>query len=119
MRLILNWILLALAVAIVAYILPGVEVVGWVPALVAAVIIGAMNAFIRPILIILTLPITILTFGLFVLVINSLLALFSAFLVPGFFIDGFWWALAFVVLLSLVNGAFEFFTEKGKKENER
>jgi putative membrane protein len=77
-----------------------------VGALVAAVVLGAVNLFIRPILLILTLPITILTLGLFSLVINALMAMLAAYLVPGLIIVGFWPAFFFALVLSIVNWVF-------------
>ena len=99
---IINWIISTIAVAIAAYILPGVVISGLVPALVTALVIGIVNAFLRPLLIILTLPLTVLSLGLFALVINSGLILLAAAIVPGFSVDGFWWALIFSLVLSLV-----------------
>lgn len=103
MRIIVNWVLSAVAVMIVAYVLPGVAVSGWFVALAVAVVLGLINAVLRPILIILTLPINILTLGLFTLVINALLVLLASKIVPGFSVDGFWRAIAFSLLLTLVN----------------
>ncbi|MBP9686808.1 MAG: phage holin family protein [Candidatus Doudnabacteria bacterium] len=102
----LNWLVAAIAVLITSYILPGVHVAGLVAALVVVVILGLINAFIKPLLILLTLPVNILTMGLFTLVINALLVLLASAIVPGFQVDGFWWALLFSVLLTLVNGFF-------------
>lgn len=101
-RMLLNWIMSTIAVAITAYLLPGVVISGFIPALVAALVIGIINVILRPLLIILTLPLTILTLGLFALVINSGLILLAAAIVPGFWVDGFWWALIFSFVLSLV-----------------
>jgi len=92
-----------LAVFITAYVLPGVTVSGFWAALTAAVIIGILNAFIRPILILLTLPITLITLGLFTLVINAFLIMLTSKIVPGFWVKDFWWALAFSLILFLVN----------------
>jgi putative membrane protein len=92
------------AIFITAYILPGVEVDSVVTAVVAAVVMGVINAFVKPVLVLLTLPITVLTLGLFALVLNALLVLLVSVIVPGFAVDGFWWALAFSIVLALVNG---------------
>lgn len=91
-----------LAVLISAYILPGVHVSSLGTALVLAIILGILNTIVRPILIILTLPITVLSLGLFIFVINALIILLATKLVPGFRVDGFWWALLFSLLLALV-----------------
>lgn len=102
MRIILHWLASALAVFITAYLLPGVEISGFFAALVAAVVIGIFNAVIRPILIVLTLPINIITLGLFTFVINAFLIMFASRLIEGFWVDGFGWALIFSLVLSLV-----------------
>ncbi len=104
MSLILNLLLSALAVMISAYVLPGVTVENFWTAVVVAVALGIVNAVLKPILILLTLPINILTLGLFTLVINALLILLVSNVVPGFHVDGFLWAIIFGLVLSLVNG---------------
>ena len=91
-----------IAVLATSYLLPGVTVTGFWNALVVGVIIGIMNAFVKPILLILTLPINILTLGLFTFVINAFLILFVDRLVPGFKVDGFFTALIFAFALSIV-----------------
>jgi putative membrane protein len=88
MTLILRWILNALALMAVAYLYPGVAVSGFFAALVAALVLGLVNAVIRPILILLTLPINILTLGLFTFVINALLFWFVAEIIKGFTVSG-------------------------------
>lgn len=100
-----HWIVSAIAIAIAAYLLPGVTVTP-VGAIVLAVVLGVINIFIRPVLRLLTLPITILTLGLFSLVLNALLILLAAAIVPGFSVSGFWSALLFGILLALINGVF-------------
>ena len=94
-----------LGVIIAAYLVPGVTVTLW-GAIIAAVVLGALNLFIRPILVILTLPITIITLGLFSLVINALLVLLAALIVPGFSVAGFWTALVFAFVLAIINWVF-------------
>lgn len=106
MNILFNWLLSAVAIMIAAYILPGVHVQGFMVALILAVILGIINAILRPILLILTLPINILTLGLFTFVINAFLVMLAAGLVKGFSVDSFWWALAFSLVVSLVNGFF-------------
>lgn len=102
MKIFLNWLIYAVAIMITAYLLPGVSIEGFVAALILAVVLGAINAFIKPVVVILTLPINILTLGLFTLVINALLILLAAKIVPGFGVDGFWWAMLFAIVLSMV-----------------
>lgn len=88
---------------VAAYLLPGVSLSGFFPALVAAVVIGLINTFIKPVLIILTLPINILTLGLLTLVINALLIMLASALVPGFKVANFGWAILFSIVLFFVN----------------
>ena len=89
-----------------AYLLPGVHVDHYGYALLVAAIISLANIFVRPLLVILTIPITILTMGLFLLVINAMVILLVDYLTPGFDVDGFWWALAFSLILSIFNSLF-------------
>ncbi|MBW2038035.1 MAG: phage holin family protein [Deltaproteobacteria bacterium] len=92
------------AILIIAYLLPRVvRVDSWIAALVAAFILGIVNAVIRPILVFLTLPLTVLTLGLFLLVINGLMLWLVAALVPGFHVNGFWGAVFGSILISIVS----------------
>lgn len=102
MNSIIHWLVGALAIIIAAYLIPGVDVT-LVGALVAAVVIGLINIVIKPLIMLLTLPINVLTLGLFSLVINALLVMLAAAIVPGFAVDGFLSALLFSIVLSLVN----------------
>ncbi len=104
MNFLLSWLISTLAIIITAYLLPSVHVDNVFAALVAALVIGVFNAILRPILIILTLPLTIFTLGLFALVINAALILLADMVVPGFGVDTFWWALLFSVILSVITG---------------
>lgn len=103
MNILINWLISTLAIIITAYILPGVHISGFGTALITALAFGILNAFIKPILILLTLPVNILTLGLFTFVINALIILLVSNLVSGFKVDGFWWALLFSIILSIVN----------------
>jgi len=103
MQILILWLLSALAIMVTAYLLPGVRIDGFFPALVAAVVIGLINAFVKPVLILLTLPINILTLGLFTLVINAALVMLASALVPGFSVSSFLWALLFSIVLFFVN----------------
>jgi putative membrane protein len=102
MRFFVRLIVTALAVYIVANILPGVEVKGGWTAFVVAAVLSLLNAFIKPLLIILTIPITVFTLGLFLLVINALMILLVDSLVDGFAVNGFWTALLFSIVLTIV-----------------
>ncbi len=103
MGILLNWLASALVIIIAAYLLPGVHVASFWTALVVALVLGILNVLLKPLLILLTLPITLITFGLFTLVINALLVLLASNLVPGFTVDGFWWAVLFSILISFIN----------------
>jgi len=104
MSLLINLLLSTIAVMATAYVLPGVNVDSFWTALVVAIALGIVNAILKPILIILTLPITILTLGLFTLVINALLVLLVTAFVPGFQVNGLLWAIIFGLVLSIVSG---------------
>lgn len=113
MNLIIRFLLSGLAVLLTAYLLPGVNVENYGYALLVAIVLSIVNVIVKPILVFLTIPITIVTLGLFLLVINALLILLVDYLIPtGFEVDGFWWALAFSVILSLFNSIFSEFTDK-------
>ncbi|MEL4456117.1 phage holin family protein [Lutimonas vermicola] len=94
-------LLTALAVLLIAYLLPGVEVDNYVTAIWVAFIVGILFSILKPILVILTLPVTILTLGLFLFVINAALILLANNWIDGFSVSGFWTALLFSILLSL------------------
>lgn len=102
MNVILKLLLNALAVFILAYLLNGVEVNGYLGAIFVAVVLAILNLFVKPILIIFTLPVTILTLGLFLLVINALIILLADKLVEGFSVSSFWTAILFSILLSIL-----------------
>ena len=102
MRFIFSLVTSAISVVITAYLLPGVHVKDLFTSLMVAIVLAFLNGIIRPILIILTIPVTILTLGLFLLVINALMILLAGNIIPGFVVEGFWWALLFSVILSLV-----------------
>ncbi|AEM70957.1 membrane protein of unknown function [Allomuricauda ruestringensis DSM 13258] len=102
MKLILRLLLNALAVVILSYVLPGVGVDSMMTAIIVAVVLSLLNFLVKPILIILTLPITILTLGLFLLVINAIIILLAANLIDGFHVTSFWWAILFSLLLAFL-----------------
>jgi putative membrane protein len=103
MRMLLNWVLSALAVWIVSRVVPGIYVSGPVAALIAALVIGFINATVGVVLKILTFPLTLVTLGLFWLIINALMLKFASALVPGFQVRGFFAAFVGAIVLSLVN----------------
>lgn len=101
MQILIQWVLFSVAILVSAYLVPGVETTVQA-AFVLAIVLGLINAFIRPIISLLTLPLTILTLGLFSFVVNALLVMLADSIVPGFSISGFWIALVFSVVLALV-----------------
>lgn len=103
MRLLLHWLLSAIALLVVAHVVPGFIISGFVVALIASVVIGFINGTLGWLIKIITLPFTIITFGLFLLVVNALMLLLAAALLPGFRIEGFWPALWGGLVLSLLN----------------
>lgn len=107
----LNWIVTALAIGIAAYLIPGIEV-SLVGALVLAVVLGIINVFLKPIINLLTLPLNILTLGLFSLVVNALLIMLAGQIVPGFTVDGFWTAFLFGIVVALVSALFGAMTKR-------
>jgi putative membrane protein len=112
MSLVINWVISGLAVVISAYLLPGVKLAGgFKAALLTALVLGLINAFIKPVLSLLTLPLTILTLGLFSLVLNALLIMLVTKIVPGFQVQGFLWAVAFSIVLTLVNWVMSIFKQ--------
>ena len=100
---ILRWLINALALYLTALVLPGFELRGVGPTLIAAAVLGIVNAIIRPLLVLLTLPINILSLGLFTFVINALLLLLTSRLVPGFAIRGFGTAVLGAIVLSIIS----------------
>jgi putative membrane protein len=105
MKLILRWIINALALLALPYVVSGIELKSFYIALIVAVVLGLLNAVVRPVLILLTLPVTLLTLGLFILVINALLFWFVGSFVEGFHVSGFWAAFFGAVLYSLITWA--------------
>lgn len=103
MRTIFNLLVNSLAIFVVSYILPGVKVENFWIAVIVAVVLGVINVILKPILLILTLPINILTLGLFTFVINGCLILLTSRIVPGFMVTSFWWAVLFSILISIVS----------------
>lgn len=107
MGIIIKILLSGAAALLAAYILPGVQIDGFVSALILAIVLALLNLIVRPILVILTIPVTVLTLGLFLLVINALIILMAEYLIPGFQVDGFLWALIFSLVLSLIEAVLD------------
>ncbi len=106
--LLLKWIVLTLIVVFAAWVIPGIEVDGYLSALIVAAVIALINVSLRPALNLITLPINILTLGLFTLVINALLLMFVSYLVPGFEVEGFWAAFWGALLMSILSVGISF-----------
>ena len=103
MNFVIKWLVATLAIIITAYLLPGVMIDSLWAAFIAALVLGIINVILKPILVILTLPINFLTLGLFTFVINALLVMLASWLVPGFGVDGFLWALWFSIVIAILN----------------
>lgn len=115
MNLIFKIIISSLAVFLSAYLLPGVEVDTYITAIWVAIVLALLNGFLKPLLIVLTIPVTVVTLGLFLLVINAAIILLADNFVDGFFVDGFWWALIFSLVLSIITSVME---SLGKNESK-
>ena len=118
MKFLAQLIVSALAVIIASMILPGVHVDNALTAIIVAAVLAFLNAIVKPVLVILTIPITIFTMGFFLLVINALIILLAAKIVDGFHVNGFWIALLFSLLLTLVTGVFESLANRNGKNME-
>ncbi len=114
MRLTLIWCCNALALIAVAYLLPGVRVDGFESALIAALVLSLINTLIRPVLLLLTLPVTVLSLGLFILVINGLLFWLAGSVLRGFEVGGFWTALMGALLYSIISSVLSLLVPKNQ-----
>lgn len=112
-RLFFTWI----AIIVASYILPGIHISDFISALIAAAVLALLNTFVKPLLVILTIPITILTLGLFLLVINALIVMMGARIVDGFTVDSFWWALGFSLVVSVIVSLLETMDKAFRKKN--
>lgn len=116
MKWIASLFITAFAVLIAAYILPGVTIANYTTAIIVALVLALLNTILKPILIILTIPITILTLGLFLIVINALIILLADDLISGFKVDSFWWAILYSFILSIINAIFGQLAFKSEKQ---
>jgi putative membrane protein len=116
--LLVRWLINALALLALPYLLPGIHVDGFGAAVLAAFVLGLINALVKPVLFLLTLPATLLTLGLFILVLNGLLFWFATAFVSGLRVDGFWWAVLGAFLYSLIcwAGSAVVFGQRGRIE---
>lgn len=104
MKLLIKWIVLTASILFVSYLLDGIKVDNFLTALLAAAALGILNAILRPLLIILTLPINVLTFGIFTFIINAGLLMLVSELIAGFHVSGFWTAIIGSILISITSG---------------
>ncbi len=100
---IIRLLLTALAIILTSYLLPGVHIENFLSAVILSLLLALLNITIKPLLVIITIPVTFLTLGLFLLVINALMILLADAIMPGFIVEGFWWALAFSLVLWIIN----------------
>lgn len=107
MNIIIRLLINALIIMGLAWALPGIGVESYWTALIVALILGLLNIFVKPILVILTIPVTILTLGLFLFVINALIIMLAGYMIDGFTVNGFWWALLFSILMTVLNSVLE------------
>lgn len=118
MNLLTRLLLSSVAVIIATYLLPGIAITGssldaFITSFIVAVIISILNATVKPLLVIMTIPLTVVTLGLFLLVINAIVIMLAGSIVPGFIVDSFWWALIFSILLTIINSLL---TDLSKKD---
>ncbi len=117
MNVLVKIIISSLAVYLTAWLLPGADITDYVAALWVAIVLALLNGFLKPLLVLLTIPITIFSLGLFLLVINAAIILLGSYLVDEFFVDGFWWALLFSLVLSILTSIMESLGGKKKSTN--
>jgi len=116
MNFLIRLIITALAAMLAAYLLPGVHIQDFITALLFALVLALLNVLVKPILIIFTLPATILTLGFFLLVINAVIILLASSIVKGFKVDGFWWAMLFSIVLTIIAGLMNRLGRQSDKE---
>jgi len=110
-RFFIHWLIIAVALWVTAYIIPGISVSSYTALAIAAIVLGLVNALVRPILTVLTLPITILTLGLFYLLVNGFTFLLASWLVPGFEVGGYWWAVLGALVFSVISSFIGMFSD--------
>lgn len=117
MKFFLKLITESLAVIAACYLLPHVHVDSPLHAILFAVVMAALNMLLKPVLVFFTLPATLVTFGLFLLVINAALVLLADYLLDGFKVDGFWWAMLFSIVISIINSVLERFARDTEQKD--
>ena len=116
--LLIRWLVITLAILFASTILSGIHVASLTTAIIAAAILGIVNTFLRPVSLVLTLPLTLLTLGIFAFVLNALMLLLVAYFVPGFEIDGFFWAFMGALIISVVSWIANRFINKSNKKSQ-
>ena len=114
-QILLKLLISGIAVMFVSWLLPGVDVTNFTNALLIAIVLAFLNTFLKPLLILFTIPFTIFTLGLFLLVINALIIMLASKLVDGFYVNGFWSALFFSIILSITTSILEGLTKSDNK----
>ncbi|WP_159019304.1 phage holin family protein [Algibacter sp. L3A6] len=117
MNIIIKLLVNAIAVFVLANVLSGVQVDGYLSAIIVALVLSILNLLIKPILVIFTLPVTVITLGLFLLVINGVIILLADEFISGFSVDNIWWAILFSVLLSILQSILQSFFTTDKKSS--
>lgn len=119
MNFLIKLLLSAIAVVLSSYLLPGVSVDDFWTAFLVAVLLSLLNVTLKPLLVLFTIPITFLTLGLFLLVINALIIMIADYFIDGFYIDNFWWAIAFSLILSIFNSLLNELSRKSDNRERR
>jgi putative membrane protein len=117
MKFLAQLVVSALAVIVTSLLLHDVKIDSPLTGILVAAVLAVLNTFLKPLLIVLTIPFTVVTFGLFLLVINAAIILLVSHIVPGFYVGGFWTAFFFSIILSLISSLFNKLGEKNNKEN--
>ena len=116
-QLLIKWLVTTLAILAASYLLDGIHASGFLSALFAAAMLGLLNAFFRPVLFVLTLPITILTLGLFTFILNALMLKMASGVIPGFEVEGFWTAIFGAVIVSIVSSVLNALLKEARPEH--
>jgi putative membrane protein len=114
MKFIIQFLLTSIFVFVLSHIIPGIHIADFLTAIIVALVFGLFNAILRPIILFLTLPLTLLTLGLFALVVNALLVILITVFVKGFVVDGFFSALLFSIVLSVLTSLVKFYFKKNR-----
>ena len=114
LKLLIKWIILTASILVVSYLLDGIKVDNFLTALFAAALLGILNSVVRPLLILLTLPINLITFGIFIFIINAALLMLVSHVITGFHVAGFWTAVFGSILISITNALLNWFIKDNR-----